>query len=94
MAAVHGSCSVVDSLECSHVGFSGNCFRCCESIEEGRKALAAFLAKRDFSATPTLVAQVPLRSASHENNPTSIAPADDSWWCCFAGGEPGVYQGV
>lgn len=85
-----------EELCASVVGFSNNCYRCCESIEEGRQALAAFVSKRAVTPSPAAIAQIAPRHtpSEHQHGRISSADVDDSWWCCFAGAEPGVYQGL
>lgn len=75
-----------EELSASVVGFPNNCYRCCESIEEGRQALDAFLA-RQAAAAPA-----PRPTPLERWNRGPIMPIEDSWWCCFAGAEPGVYH--
>ena len=65
----------------SVIGFSNNSYRCCESIEEGRQALDAFMANRTTAPRP-----VPL-----ERDCGSTQSIDDSWWCCHWGQGP-VFQ--
>jgi len=79
-------------LRDSVVGFSNNCYRCCENVEEGVQALTAFMEKQVATMSPVSANQTtpgPTHIGLHSD------PAmDDSWWCCFAGAEPGVYKGL
>ena len=83
-----------EELCASVAGFSNNCYRCCESIEEGRRALDAFLGTQVAEPSPTPTPQNAPRPAPPEHRDSPAMPIDDSWWCCFAGAEPGVYTGL
>lgn len=82
-----------EDLCASVSGYSNSCYRCCESTEEGYQALATFLTSQAAIPSPNFVAQNASRLAAlgHHGHTAHI---DDSWWCCFAGAEPGVYQGL
>ena len=73
---------------------SNNCYRCCETVEEGTQALNAFMARQVSVSPSTPATQNGPRPMDIEQYPALPIPADDSWWCCFAGAEPGVYQGL
>ena len=83
-----------EELCASVIGFSNNHYRCCETIEEGLQALSAFRASRALAPSPApnnAPSPAPVTPAAPNNVFTSI---DDSWWCCIAGAEPGVYHGM
>ena len=75
-------------------GYSNNIYRCCETIDEGNQALREFLARNAAAVSPAPTAQAIPGPAHRERCSGLAVPADDSWWCCFAGAEPRVYQGV
>lgn len=92
-----------NDLHASVRGYPNNIYRCCESVEEGRRALDKYLSKRPEAPTLPLVSSDAGRSKSPVTKPASPhlaehpipdAPKDESWWCCFAGAEPGVYMGL
>ena len=136
-----------NELHASVSGYPNNIYRCCESAEEGQRALDKYLSKSEKTvprrATPDpLVQSQPLVTKSDASppaknpdsnipstteNPDSStpspaekivpdspspaerlvpdspppaerpipdAPKDESWWCCFAGADPGVYMGL
>ena len=81
-------------------GFPNNVYHCCESIEEGERVLEKYLSEHPAKPASPLV-QAKLKSPV--TKPTSPSPVehsipdvatDESWWCCFAGAEPGVYMGL
>ena len=75
-------------------GFPSNCYRCCENIEEGDQALRKFLAARAAETSPAPTTQTIPGPTRLEPSPTTATSTDDSWWCCFSGAEPGVYNGL
>ena len=77
----------------SVVGFRGNSYRCCESVAEGNQALRAFRAQQANVTSSGPTAQTDLGSTHRELLDPPVSP-EDSWWFCFAGAEPGVYQGL
>ena len=79
-----------EELCASVVGYSKNCYRCCDSVEEGHQALRAFLERQTAAPSSVLTTPQPVLEEYHG----STMFVDDSWWCCFAGAEPGVYNGL
>lgn len=78
-----------EELCASVVGYSNSCYRCCESVDEGNQALRAFLARQSDAAIPPGPTAQTIPGPAHP-----ALPADNTWWCCFIGAEPGVYQGL
>ena len=83
-----------EALCASVVGFSNNCYRCCETIEEGMQALNEFMGRHIAMTPPTPATQTILEPVHVEHRSDPATSADNSWWCCFIGAEPGVHQGL
>ena len=86
-------------LRASVRGFPNNSYRCCESVEEGQRALDEYLLKQPGTSVPPPAPDRPERSAKAPTpcpaeRPIPDMPTDESWWCCFAGAKPGVYKGL
>jgi len=88
-----------EELRASVSGFPNNIYCCCESVEEGQRALDKYVLQPE---TPPLApdlggrsqASVKPKTPSPIEHPVPDAPKDESWWCCFAGADPGVYMGL
>lgn len=87
--------SLSEELCDAALGFPNNIFRSCNSIEEGQCDLDAWITR--FSPHPSLpAAERPMYrgTASSTPPPETLDVDDGSWWCCFAGVEPGVFNGL
>ena len=89
-----------NDLRESVCGFPSNVYRCCESVEEGQRALDKYLSQQAGTSGLSLVPDQPerlvakLAAPGPVGHPILDAPTDESWWCCFAGAKPGVYMGL
>lgn len=59
----------------------------------GRGPWVVFMGHRP-AIYPTAAPQTTPGPAHVERHADPVTPTDNSWWCCFAGAEPGVYQGL
>ena len=77
----------------SVVGFPNNSYHSCKSVEEGNRALRAFRGQKAKTPSSSPIVQT---SAGPTHPKRSVPPVhpEESWWFCFAGAEPGIYQGV
>ena len=96
------SCPFSDDLCASVSGFPNNLYRCCESVEEGQRALNGYKSKPEAPSLPYVTpdpdqSQPPVAkpdSPGPTEQPVPNTPKDESWWCCFVGADPGVYMGL